>query len=317
MEDAPTAKRRPHPTPLVRSTEYWFDDGNIILQVESSQFRVTKSVLSRNSSVFRDLFTVPLPPDEPTIENCPVVVLSGDTAEDWTLLGVVYPKSYPGDPPRLSLLSAMLRLSKKYDFPLFREECVRRLKGEFPTTLHEFDSVASRWAFFRDDPGDQYTCLDVLALSREIGLHSVLPALYVALLGPSYMPKILDINDKSLGINDRLACVLGHTNLLKLQSTTTLSWLHLNDGHIPREDCSSPKSCTDALKTISHGISFPHPPTICIFSAWDVKWQGSLCKLCRHRAKDIYTAERETCWQQLPAAFGLPGWEDLKALDFE
>jgi hypothetical protein len=79
--------------PIVRSKEYWFDDGNIILQAESTQFRLTKSMLSLHSSVFRDMFMMPLPPDEPTIENCPLVILSGDTAQDWIhLLGVMYPK---------------------------------------------------------------------------------------------------------------------------------------------------------------------------------------------------------------------------------
>ncbi|KAJ7037783.1 hypothetical protein C8F04DRAFT_1393452 [Mycena alexandri] len=41
-----------------------------------------------HSSVFRDMFTMPLPPDEPTIENSPV-----DTLQNWLLfLEVLYPK---------------------------------------------------------------------------------------------------------------------------------------------------------------------------------------------------------------------------------
>ncbi|KAF7365476.1 BTB domain-containing protein [Mycena venus] len=96
MANAPRTKRRRTDdadaagTPLVRSPEYWFD---IILQVESTQFRVAKSVLSKHSTVFRDMFMMPLPADEPTVENCPVVVLPGDTAKDWTLfLGAMYPQ---------------------------------------------------------------------------------------------------------------------------------------------------------------------------------------------------------------------------------
>jgi hypothetical protein len=69
--------------PLVRSTVVRRRD--IILQVESTQLRIAKSVLSMNSSVFRDMFMMPLPAGEPTVENCPVVVLSGDTAQDWGL----------------------------------------------------------------------------------------------------------------------------------------------------------------------------------------------------------------------------------------
>lgn len=102
MDDAPPAKRRrtddadAPEIPLLRSTEYWFDDGNIILQVESTQFRLTKSMLSMHSTVFRDMFMMPLPADEPTVENCPVVVLSGDSPQDWIhLLGAMYPKYVP------------------------------------------------------------------------------------------------------------------------------------------------------------------------------------------------------------------------------
>jgi hypothetical protein len=50
-------------------------------------------MLSMHSTIFRDMFMMPLPADEPTVENCPIVVLFGDTAQDWTLLlGAIFPK---------------------------------------------------------------------------------------------------------------------------------------------------------------------------------------------------------------------------------
>ncbi|KAJ6584635.1 hypothetical protein B0H19DRAFT_1227316 [Mycena capillaripes] len=127
---------------FLRSPEFWFDDGNIILQVESTQFRLAKSVLSMHSSVFCDMFMMPLPANEPTVEGCPVVILSGDTVQDWVhLLGAMYPKSLMEDLPCPELVAAILRLSIKYDLPLFRKECLRRLKTEFPTTLEEFTAL--------------------------------------------------------------------------------------------------------------------------------------------------------------------------------
>ena len=59
----------------------WLDDGNIILQAESTQFRVLRSILSASSSVFRDMFTVPQPANENLVDGCPVVHVS-DTAQD-------------------------------------------------------------------------------------------------------------------------------------------------------------------------------------------------------------------------------------------
>lgn len=71
----------------------WFDDGSVILEVESSQFKVHRSMLSNYSVVFRDMFDIPLPSvinDEDVVEGCPVVCLQ-DNAQDWiVVLKVMY-----------------------------------------------------------------------------------------------------------------------------------------------------------------------------------------------------------------------------------
>lgn len=51
------------------------------MQAESKQFRVLRSILSENSSVFADMFTVPQPVDGELVDGCPIVHVS-DTAED-------------------------------------------------------------------------------------------------------------------------------------------------------------------------------------------------------------------------------------------
>jgi hypothetical protein len=59
--------------------------GDVILQAESTQFRVNRDVLAEQSSVFTDMFSVLQPANEPTVEGCPIVHVS-DTAKDWELL---------------------------------------------------------------------------------------------------------------------------------------------------------------------------------------------------------------------------------------
>ena len=59
--------------------------GDIILQAESTQFRVNRDILAKHSSVFQDLFLIPQPPNEGTVEGCPIVQLS-DSAIDLQLL---------------------------------------------------------------------------------------------------------------------------------------------------------------------------------------------------------------------------------------
>ncbi|KAJ6584639.1 hypothetical protein B0H19DRAFT_1059027 [Mycena capillaripes] len=71
MEGPPSAKRQrsddSNPAETTRAVDR--------ILVESTQFRLTKSMLATHFSVFRDMITMPLPTDEPTVENCPIAIL--------------------------------------------------------------------------------------------------------------------------------------------------------------------------------------------------------------------------------------------------
>ena len=85
MTSTMTMKTALAPSCLTRSTDCWFDDGNVVLQVESTLFRVHRSILSMHSEVFRGMFSVPQPVavDGELVDNCPVVQFP-DRAVDWT-----------------------------------------------------------------------------------------------------------------------------------------------------------------------------------------------------------------------------------------
>ncbi|TDL16717.1 hypothetical protein BD410DRAFT_795113 [Rickenella mellea] len=76
-----------------RHPDLWLDDGNIILATDLSIFRVHRSMLSKNSSVFADMFSMPQPMnslEEPSVEGLPVVVLTDNDADVTHLLNFVY-----------------------------------------------------------------------------------------------------------------------------------------------------------------------------------------------------------------------------------
>ncbi|KAJ6584638.1 hypothetical protein B0H19DRAFT_924925 [Mycena capillaripes] len=307
---------------LVRSSEYWFEDGNIVLQVNSTQFRLTKSMLAMHSSVFRDMFTMPLPANESTVENCPVVVLTGDSPHDWTLfLGVMYPnyRSLVNEAPRMELIAAILRLSRKYDFAMFRKDCIRRLKKEFPTTLKEYDDPHDDWKLIQYEHG---ILLSIISLAREIGLLSILPlacCLMVTINNKIYLTRILNPEDASLNDSDRLVCLRGFANLLQLQSETTLAWLNVDapQPHIPSLACRQNVTCIAAVKNIAFTMSRRNSPEICVIHRWNNNWGAGMCRSCGDKATEIYEAGRKVCWEKLPGAFGLPGWAELESLDIE
>ena len=77
-------------TPLKRSEEVWFDDGNVILQTRDMQFKVHRGVLAKHSPIFSDLFQIPQPPSEPTVDGCPVVELQDSPVDVKYVLKALY-----------------------------------------------------------------------------------------------------------------------------------------------------------------------------------------------------------------------------------
>lgn len=147
-----------------RHPDLWFADGSIILQAETTMFRVHTSVLARKSQFFRDMFSLPQPQtasssstsqnsaDGPvssdwstadrTVDGCPLVVLH-DSAEDLAnLLVAIYDGSAFGENDRedFRVVSGILRLATKYAVDSLREEAITHLSVAWPSTLKGWDA---------------------------------------------------------------------------------------------------------------------------------------------------------------------------------
>ena len=81
-----------------KDSEFWFEDGNVVVIAQNTAFRFHKIFLSQNSSAVPDIFSTPQPSDSPvpdggadkTCDGCPIVCVS-DTSYDFReLLRVVY-----------------------------------------------------------------------------------------------------------------------------------------------------------------------------------------------------------------------------------
>ena len=74
---------------VVKDTQVWLLDGNIVLISKNIAFRVHMSVLSFHSEVFRGLFLLPPSAGEKTFEECPTVQMSDNPDDLRHLLLVV------------------------------------------------------------------------------------------------------------------------------------------------------------------------------------------------------------------------------------
>jgi hypothetical protein len=73
-----------------RSETLWFEDGNLILEADATQFRVYHGVLVKQSSVFRDMLSIPQPSEQDLVEGVPLVRLHDSSEEVTHFLSALY-----------------------------------------------------------------------------------------------------------------------------------------------------------------------------------------------------------------------------------
>ncbi|KAI0708487.1 hypothetical protein C8Q76DRAFT_627189, partial [Earliella scabrosa] len=127
--------------PFVNHPTLYFDDGNIILRAGWTLFCVHKSLLSKHSSVFRDLF------QRMHIDRFRELTLitMEETREDLeTLLNVIY-DGLRVDVQELTVetfpaLATVLRMATKYNIERPCEDIVARIRAQWPATLSQHDA---------------------------------------------------------------------------------------------------------------------------------------------------------------------------------
>ncbi|RPD57425.1 hypothetical protein L226DRAFT_554217 [Lentinus tigrinus ALCF2SS1-7] len=117
----------PHP-------DYYFEDGNLIILVENTLFRVFRSTFTRHSAVFRDLFNLPRPVGGSAegLDDDNPLHFSGISAVDFErLLWILYPTSsnYGEWKARnLDEWTSILSLATRWEFNDIRTLAIRQLQ---------------------------------------------------------------------------------------------------------------------------------------------------------------------------------------------
>ncbi|KAL1756162.1 hypothetical protein FB107DRAFT_290290 [Schizophyllum commune] len=311
-DNAPPAKR----------SDIWFDDGNIILQAENLQFRVHRSLLARHSPVFKDIFGIPQPANtsEVLIEGCPVVHLTDKASHVQFMLTKLFNLAAPENPwkaPTVFDLIASLRMGHKYLITHLWNDAVTSLRRAFPTdeakilaTLTVYAKVISR----NDDATairltSRRGLLPLVDVVAEVGLQTILPGLYYRIIYTNTLDTIIGSTD----ISDRARCVLlgGRAKLLNITTECLKPWGSKTNPH----NNNSPNSinCGYARhRFYLTNIDGQYP-----LGSWvHTTPEGLICtNICHVEYGQLLATMKRRAWDQLPAAFGLPAWKDLKDFD--
>ncbi|EIW54054.1 uncharacterized protein TRAVEDRAFT_91862, partial [Trametes versicolor FP-101664 SS1] len=141
----------------VRHAEYYFEDGNLVILVENTLFRLFRSTFTRHSVVFKDLFSLPTGPNlgqpiEGDDDTNPLT-FSGISATDFErLLWVLYPPDFNTPKPTSAAeWHSILSLASRWELASVRALALRQLQSlALPAVdrvllAREFD-LGGRWA---------------------------------------------------------------------------------------------------------------------------------------------------------------------------
>ncbi|KAH8985650.1 hypothetical protein EDB86DRAFT_2833064 [Lactarius hatsudake] len=111
-------------------------DANIIVRSSDGvNFRVRKSVLAISSPFFKDLLSLPQPPDDELVDGLPVIKLPEDADLLSSLVSLLYPIS-PVIPSSYEKVFALLAACQKYDMESVQSNIRDGIKlGRFPAPV--------------------------------------------------------------------------------------------------------------------------------------------------------------------------------------
>ncbi|KAI6118427.1 hypothetical protein F5141DRAFT_1098580 [Pisolithus sp. B1] len=176
----PTKRRRmllvePPPTSLLYSQhdQFWFSDGDIVLCVEQTYFKIHRRKLLC-STVFAGMLELPQPQVVESVDRCALVTFSGDSVADWTVaLRWMYDRSTFESRPTMfdsfGVIASALRISTKYEISDLCSWSKQQLLSRWPIDLLEMNCAA----FLNAAEG--------ITLARELDVPEILPAAFYAL----------------------------------------------------------------------------------------------------------------------------------------
>jgi hypothetical protein len=116
--------------PAEASRPFYFEDSQVVLQVDGQTYKIHRYFLTRESEFFKDLFSLPPPGDSASVEGSddnPIRVPETPTMEFENLLRFFYFGMHDDYVPSLADWIAMLSISTRLIFEKVRERAIKEI----------------------------------------------------------------------------------------------------------------------------------------------------------------------------------------------
>ncbi|KIO18635.1 hypothetical protein M407DRAFT_11775 [Tulasnella calospora MUT 4182] len=167
-----------------KDRNHWYDDGNIILVVHTTAFRVFQSILTEHSQVMKDMLGIPQPTaadgtngsiseGQPSFEGVPVVMLDDKDYYFQLLLDALLPNDTTN--PAISgnihvnYLMGVAQIAKKYEFDDVATHVISLLENRLPTVEQPRINLGYSLSY------DMQDYVRIIKWARRCGLPQFLP----------------------------------------------------------------------------------------------------------------------------------------------
>nr|VWP01109.1 Two-component-like hybrid sensor histidine kinase 1 [Ganoderma boninense] len=298
---------------LKRDPDIWLEDGNIVIVARDVAFRTYRGLLTKQSTVFADMFGAgDLAADE-SLDGCPVVRLPDAPSDLKHLLHSLVPSTgrtllQCKRPIAFPELFAIIRLSHKYNIEDLLGQGLHILKTLYTTSFRQFEGDAYRHANLQY-PHPEYH-IGAVNLARLTNNLSILPVALYHCCGLS--GKVMDGWTRDTGETEFLsaqdirAVITGRDQLARKGFRTLLNIFDEDTS----SGCTQPGVCMIGLAGLIRSVRWDGAGEYDILDSWKpvikrfTKELG-LCKPCRDRLVKRDLKERREVWEKLPSLFGL------------
>ncbi|TRM58510.1 hypothetical protein BD626DRAFT_183511 [Schizophyllum amplum] len=314
--------------PRTKVADLWFEDGNLVIAAQSRLFRVHKGVISLHAAVMKDMLSVPQPAEQENLEGVPLVTLPDDECDmEHFLRAMYFPQTFlmipssgawlrelltdtseRATPLSFDVLLGVLRLSHKYDAPILRTHALRHLAAvvagrkygnllqppsvDLPVRTHE--SLAPLKA--------------LISFAREVHALWLLPhLLYWASHYPAQqlaVPQTWKGRQCQLSTIDLVACFAGYQHTIVGDPDIA----PFKSDPCEVDDCLCNRLSPTHYK--GHNRFLESPFT----HSWVLVRESNDGMRCYGMRESAYRKWKGKMWAQIPAAYDLPSWDELKSM---
>ncbi|KAH8100859.1 hypothetical protein BXZ70DRAFT_132766 [Cristinia sonorae] len=323
---------------LIKSTEVWYADGDIILRGDSTLFRVSRRLLTKNSRIFEDLFDIPQPDvgclsedSDDVMEGCLVIQVFDPPDHLEGFLKGLYDASWEinvNTNHNLRLAVGVLEVSSKYEAYPLRERVISWLASVYPPTISAY---RKRWETWSKNPSERYfDPRNITLVANAARVSQALALLPAALL--HYLEKfgsdfsaIIDAHDAGLALgSDRYEADLplltrdNLSSILKARSRIAFfarrdiygfAFYRFRKAMCPRGE---EEECLRGKREWVDEVEKGSPDGWFSPLVGQELWEMEMCSVCEKAAEENVELKLQMLWERLPGMLDLLRWDELE-----